>query len=60
MRCHSCIFDHFEKGSPNQSSAENILDLVDSFHKEIERNWVNDVLHEGMILKVQEDCFVLF
>lgn len=59
MRSHSCIFDHLEKGSPDQCSAQDIFDQVDIFHEEVKRNWVDHIFDKCMIFEVEQNCLIM-
>lgn len=60
MRCHLCILDHLEETTPNQGSAQNISDWVDVLNEEVKWHWVDYVFGKGVVLEVEQNCFVTF
>ena len=56
---HFSVFYHFKETSPNQGSAQNIVDVVEVFLKVGQRNLIDDVFNEGMVFEVQKDGLVI-
>lgn len=52
MGFHLGILDHLEKASPNQSSAQNIGNMVNILCEETQRCSINDVFGKCLILVV--------
>ena len=59
MGSHFCIFDHFKETSPNESTTEDVFDVVYVLDKELKRYWINYILSKCMVLEVEKNSFVV-
>ena len=51
------MFVHFGDVVPHQRSGEDIGDGLNILHKELQRLRVKEILHEGVVVVIQEDGF---
>lgn len=56
---HFSILDHFKVTSPNQSSAQDIMDVVQIFLEICQWNFINDVFGKGMVFKVEQNSLII-
>jgi len=59
VRGHLGVLDHLEEAPPDECAAEDVLDVVDVFDEELERHRVDDVLHEAVVLEVEQNGLVV-
>ena len=59
MRGHFGIFDHFEEASPDEGAAQDVLNVVHVLYEEFQRNWVDHILGERVVLEVQQHRLVV-
>lgn len=59
MWSHLGILNHLEEASPDEGTTQDVFDVVYVFDKELKRNWVNNILGECVIFKVEQHSFVI-